>query len=259
MKWGNSFSDEFDVPLGTKQGGISSPKFFALYVNDLILLLRKRGLGCHVMNIFIGCILFADDLALLAPSRRALQVMIDIVADYLKEFCLDLNVKKSVVMVFGKSSHEVGIAPLMISTCSIDFVFEWRYLGVTISAGKSFAYTARHDISSFYRATNSIFSLLKGAHEQVLLNLLYTNCVPVLSYACAVKEYSNSDMSECNLAMNHAFQKIFGFTQWQSIRYLREAFGLKSIYLIFKEAQDRFLNGCLIHPNSIVNFLSHMN
>ena len=103
VKWGQAFSEEFDVPLGTKQGGISSPGFFSLYVNEIIILLRKSGFGCHLIQLFIGCILFADDLALLAPSRSALQSMINIVAAYCKKHCLDFNVKKSKVMVFGKS------------------------------------------------------------------------------------------------------------------------------------------------------------
>ena len=31
VKWGDAFSNDFPVPLGTKQGGIISPKFFAVY------------------------------------------------------------------------------------------------------------------------------------------------------------------------------------------------------------------------------------
>ena len=45
----------------------------------MVDLLRARGVGCHILNMFVACILFADDMALLAPSRKALQVMIDII------------------------------------------------------------------------------------------------------------------------------------------------------------------------------------
>ena len=101
MKWGEAVSEEFDVPIGTKQGGITSTKYFSLYVNDLIVILRKRGLGCHVIQLFIGCILFADDLALLAPSRGALQQMIDISLAFCNKNGLNFNVKKSKVMVLA--------------------------------------------------------------------------------------------------------------------------------------------------------------
>ena len=50
VKWGDKFSDSFNVPLGTKQGGVSSPKFFALYVDDLVKRLRNSGWGCHMQG-----------------------------------------------------------------------------------------------------------------------------------------------------------------------------------------------------------------
>ena len=67
VKWGEAFSEEFPVPMGTKQGGISSPKFFALYINELAVELRQSGFGCHIASIFLGAILFADDVAPLPP------------------------------------------------------------------------------------------------------------------------------------------------------------------------------------------------
>ena len=67
----------------------------------------------------------------------------------------------------------------------------------------------------------------------MLLSLLYTNCVPILTYGCAVKEYSPSEMSDCSVAMNNAFTNIFGFKRWESIRYPNELFGFESVYLNF--------------------------
>ena len=256
VKWGDSFSDVFDVPMGTKQGGISSPGYFSLYINDLIVLLRKRGVGCHIIDFFVGCILFADDLALLAPTRAALQEMIHIASAFCSKFCLTFNVKKSKLMTFGRSHKDAFLCPITINEETIESVSEWRYLGVTLTGGNRLGFSARPDLNSFFRAVNSIVGALKGAHEHVLLTLIYSNCVPILSYACAVKEYSSSDMSDCNVAMNGALRRVFGFKQWQSIRLLREAFGFESLFTIFKKAQDKFLHSCKSHSNPTVKFLS---
>ena len=48
VKWEDSLSDEFSVPLGTKQGGISSPGYFAIYIDDIAKILRRKGVGCHI-------------------------------------------------------------------------------------------------------------------------------------------------------------------------------------------------------------------
>ena len=73
-----------------------------------------------------------------------------------------------------------------------------------------------------------------------------------------MKEYSASEMSSCNVAINNVFRKIFGFTRWESIRVLRQQFGLKSIYEIFKKAQDKFTASCLSHHNPIVSLLARI-
>ena len=255
VKWGDAFSEEFPVPLGTKQGGISSPGFFSVYVDDMVKLMRNSGVGCHIIRLFVAAILFADDLAILAPTRSALQKLIDICVEYCTKFCLQFNSTKSKVMTFGKT-YDMPTVPLTIAGNPVDFVSEWKYLGTTIAAGKHFSFSARPDLSSFFRATNSVLRVLNGAHEHTLFNLLYTNCVPILTYACAVKQYSSSDMSDCNLAMNNAFRKIFGFKEWQSIRVLRKELKFKSIYKIFKLAQDSFISACRSHHNPVINLLA---
>ena len=88
VKWANSYSDLFQVLCGTKQGGILSPDFFAIYINDLIIILRKLGIGCHIISDFIACILFADDVTLVAPTHGALQNMLDVCALYCSKYCL---------------------------------------------------------------------------------------------------------------------------------------------------------------------------
>ena len=162
-------------------------------------------------------------------------------------------------MIFGSSYKDANLASLTISDSPMEFVQEWRYLGVTLTSGKRIGFSARPDITNFYRASNSVLAALKGAHEHVALTLVYSNCVPILTYACAVKQYSNSDMSDCNVAINNACRRIFGFKQWQSIRVLREIFDFKSLYVIFKESQDRFLANCKSHANPIINFFANLN
>ena len=121
-RWNKMESSSFDIPSGTKQGGILSPDFFSLYMNDLILLLEKCGFGCHLINMFIGCIFFADDIALISPSRHGLQCLIDVCSDYCKRFCLDFNIKKSKIMIVGDSPNEGVFSPIFIHGKPLDFV-----------------------------------------------------------------------------------------------------------------------------------------
>jgi len=62
------FSSVVQLQCGVRQGGVLSPTLFAVYVNDIILALSKSGHGCYFDNMFIGCIMYADDLLLLLWS-----------------------------------------------------------------------------------------------------------------------------------------------------------------------------------------------
>ena len=91
VKWGSEKSQNFPVPLGIKQGGINSPDFFSCYIDPLIKSLRELGVGCHIGGLFLAVLLFADDICLMAPTRTALQKMIDTCSSYCFENGLSFN------------------------------------------------------------------------------------------------------------------------------------------------------------------------
>ena len=84
VKWNGSFSDSFRVSNGVRQGAVSSPILFSIYIDDLFSLLRSSGLGCRLNNQFYGCLGYADDLLLLSASRTGLQGMINKCAEFMK-------------------------------------------------------------------------------------------------------------------------------------------------------------------------------
>ena len=170
------------------------------------------------------------------------------------KFCLDFNVKKSKVMVIGKSSGDV--CALKLHGVSLEYVSEYKYLGVRLRASPGLTYSATETIRSFYRAANSIFHSPVKPSNEVLMKLLYANCVPILTYACAVKEFCASDMHKCHVAVNNAIRKIFSFAVWQSIRQLRMSLGYDSIYEIFAKAKKKFFASAVHSSNLIIRHLA---
>ena len=90
------------------------------------------------------------------------------------------------------------------------------------------------------------------------MHLLFTNCIPVITYACNVKQFSATDMRDLNTAINDAIRKIFSFNRWESVRALREGCGYQSIYDIFAKAKQKLNNSLISHHNSILRFLHHI-
>ena len=63
----------FPILCGLRQGGVLSPYLFSVYVNDLISELRHSGSDAHIGKLFMGCVLYADDVEVeRATSRQTL-------------------------------------------------------------------------------------------------------------------------------------------------------------------------------------------
>ena len=90
------------------------------------------------------------------------------------------------------------------------------------------------------------------------MQLLNTNCVPILTYASAVKVFLAKEMTMCTVALNDAIQKIVTFNRWESVRSLRENFGYKSLYDIFAIASRKFRETILSHRNSTLKSLAEI-
>ena len=160
-------------------------------------------------------------------------------------------------MVIDSSSVNYDFcAPLSLNNSNLEFTHEYKYLGVTICSEKGRLFPATQTVRSFHRAANSILHSPVKPDERVLLRLLYSNCVPIITYACSVKEYSSSDMYRCHVAINNAIRRIFSFATWQSIRHLRIQHGYKSIYELFAAAQNKFMVNASVSANKVVSLLA---
>ena len=53
VRWNGCFSCTFEIKSGIRQGGINSPGFFNVFINELIVKLRYSGYGCYISDIFV--------------------------------------------------------------------------------------------------------------------------------------------------------------------------------------------------------------
>ena len=99
IRWGGLLSEAFNVTNGIKQGGLLSPYLFNIYVDCLSKQLNASGVGCLAGMCLINRLIYADDMVLLAPSKRALQQLLDVCSLYANLHDILYNTEKSYCMI----------------------------------------------------------------------------------------------------------------------------------------------------------------
>lgn len=128
-------SSTFSLSNGTRQGAVASPTLWAVYVDDLLVELRRKGLGCFVAGVYMGAFLYVDDLALLAPTRKVLEQMLVVVENYRGShnlnFSVDSNPKlsKTKCIFFGSKRSRTPPVPLMLYGKVLPWVESALHLG----------------------------------------------------------------------------------------------------------------------------------
>ena len=250
MAWSSSTAHCRDAQL--RQGGILSPDFYGLYVDDLFCKLESSGIGCYYVNQFAAALMYADDVALLAPSIKGLQKLLLICEAYCLNWDIKLNANKSKTIAFGKGStpnHQ-----LILNSAPIQWVEKWKYLGVNLVQGRRFGCCMEDTLSRFYRSMNSILRVEGKSDNIVMLRLLETHCLPILAYAIEVVQIADKrQTSKMRVAYNAIFRRLFNYSYRESVSELQHSLGRPTWEELTSKRKNNFMKRLVFLPsNSLV-------
>ena len=104
----NKFTHFFESRLGVKQGGNLSPNLFKIFINSLPDYLEKTNDPISIEEKSIHCLMYADDIVLLSKSSQGLQEKLNKLKDFCNDWCLNINIKKTKVLVFNKAGKHIS-------------------------------------------------------------------------------------------------------------------------------------------------------
>ena len=130
-------SNAFYSSNGVPQGDAVSPLLFSLFISDLPDSLAHVAPTLH--GVPIPCLLFADDLVVLADSKEELQIAIDSVVTFCEEFNLTINTLKTQYMVFYNGSLPRSDVSVFIRDTTLSNTNKFTYLGFTFTTRLSFS------------------------------------------------------------------------------------------------------------------------
>jgi hypothetical protein len=175
IRWNGIVSDRFPVSNGVKQGGVMSPLLFGIYLDSLILKLRKCGYGCYIGPHFVGCLAYADDLVILSPTIQGLKHMLDMCRNFSEDFKVTFNGTKSQYIIFDGKMDVSSVSTIMAFDVQLENSSYVDHLG-----HKIYADLRKDDlegvISSFYRQYNQFRSKFGCVASVVQAELFQSYC-----------------------------------------------------------------------------------
>ena len=241
VRWGESLSKWYFVLSGVRQGGVLSPDLYCLYVDDLLKRLEALNVGCYIMQIFLAALLYADDMALMAPSVKGLCLLLKECNEFCIEWDICLNTKKSKLMYFGKKCTDL-FTPLLNGE-PIEWVASWKYLGVTLVSGRRFGCSTYERIRKFYRCANAIFRVEGRSDDLAMLRLVESHCVPLLTYGMEICHFSDSrEASKIRAAYNSLFRRIFNYRNYESVTELQLSLARPTWELLIEDLKVAFFD-----------------
>ena len=240
VKWDGHVGAWFNITAGVRQGGVLSPDFYNIYVDGLIYIFQASGAGCYVDGIFAAAQFYADDMCVLSPSLKGLQRLLDICSQYCNKWDICLNPKKTKNVFFGKRT--TLNFKITLDGSNVEWVSEWKYLGVVLRSGARFGCSVTERVKSFYRSLNSILRVEGRSDDMVLLRLIESHCVPILTYGIETTHVANRDeRRSLRVAYNSVFRKLFGYRYFESVTNLQHSLERLTWEELIEKRQEGFL------------------
>ena len=200
VRWNGSYSHRFPICNGVRQGAISSPIFWCIYCNSLILKLRQSNIGCTLCGEYCGVFIYADDILILSASRPGLQAMVDIC----NTFAVSRNLKfstnidpvrsKTKCILFSKRAVNMvaDIAPILLGGVPLPWVTKVSHLGHTLQCDNSMTMDCDIKRGQFIGRVHSLLQEFYFSPPDLIMKLINiyatsfygSNCYNLFSSTC---------------------------------------------------------------------------
>ncbi|GFO22537.1 endonuclease-reverse transcriptase [Plakobranchus ocellatus] len=185
MRIENKTSTFQDIKRGVGQGYVLSPDLFSLN-SEIIMRNLENHAGIKVGGQNINNLRYADDTVLIAENKEDLQKLLNIVEEESKKKGLELNSKKTEVMVISRKQESPKCDNIFIIEVKLKQTKKIKYLGTIISNnGKT-----NREISArtFLAKINfqKMKTILTNKHISIKTRKRALQCYiePVLMYGC---------------------------------------------------------------------------
>ena len=229
VKVGNILTPSFMSQVGVRQGDVMSPNLFKIFINDLPPKLESSPDAVDINGRRVDCLMYADDIVLLSNSKQGLQNRIDLLHNYCIDWCLDVNLSKTKVLIFNKPGRFLK-ETFCLNGEAIGCVNRYKYLGISFTSSGLFQY-GKEEL--YKKSLKAIFKLQKSmstCNPSIATSIhLYDHTIkPILMYCSEVWGMFKTNSAACKKTNDYLFELIYinDYLDKSHFRYLKYILGV---------------------------------
>ena len=164
IKTPNGITKFFNCEIGTRQGCMISPLLFIMYLNELIAMFRRSncpGIYLNENEPSLQALMYADDICIFNDTIGRLQLQLNVLSQFCKEYDLDVNLDKTNIVVFRNGGRIKKNENVFYKHKKVNHASYYKYLGITFSSTLKWSSGLNILSKQALKACLSIYNLYK--------------------------------------------------------------------------------------------------
>ena len=231
------------IKRGVRQGCVVSPDLFSLY-SEIIMRNIEGQPGIRVGGHNINNLRYADDTVLISENEKDLQQLLNIVESKSKEKGLELNSKKTEVMVISRK-EEPPLINITINGIKLKQRDHFKYLGALISSDGRNNTEISARIAQAKMTFQKMKTVLTNSHISIHTRKRTLECYiePILMYGCeawTISKQAQKKLEAVEMWFLRRMMKISWMAKKSNDTVLKEAHTSRALVNKIRTRQTTF-------------------
>lgn len=226
-------------------------------MNDLIVELSSKKIGCRIDDVSINNISYADDMVLLSPTVRALRELLECCESYAQAHGLLYNVRKSEFLIFKADGGKCpeSVPAIKLNGNELKRVYQFKYLGHYVTDDLRDQVDIERERRALAVRCNMLARRFARCSEQVKITLFKAYCQ--VFYTCSLwTNYTQRTISALRVQYNNGFRMLMGLPRFCSASGMFTHAQVDGFHAIIRQKSASLLCRVRASSNSILKTIA---
>ncbi|XP_047999750.1 uncharacterized protein LOC125236885 [Leguminivora glycinivorella] len=224
-------------------------------MNELLDALSRMHVGCHIDDVCLNNISYADDMVLLSASVGGIRRLLEVCETYAETHGLKYNVCKSKYMVFEVGRSKTSeVTPIKLNGEVLERVDVFKYLGHIVTADLKDDKDIERERRALSVRANMIARKFARCTREVKVTLFRAYCTSL--YSCNMwLSYTKRAYEALRVQYNNAFRVMMGLPRFCSASGMFAEARVDCFYATIRKRAASLVRRVRASPNIVMKMI----